>query len=674
MSFLNAVLAFGAAAFVIPLIIHLLFRNRFKVVRWGAMFLLTDAVVAKRRRFQLTDILLLIVRCAIPVLLAICLARPVLTNFDALPGDAPQTFILVVDDSRSMMATEPNDVVRLEKAKQQLFTLLQQQSRRDEVILVPASNAEEIASKMGIQEAVTKISSMTAQSGPVSVGRMVRAGVDNAREASHPHRHVVVVSDFQSNIVDDAAIESVDACAAAVRTQPLPPAFSFISVARQTDRLQNVSVDSVRVDAPAVVSGRATPFDAKIRNASDQPVRNVRVVWSIDDEPAKTDSIDLQPRSSAIARTRLRLDRTGSHRVSLTVEHDDSLRADNRRTLRVNVLDQVNVLLINGDPSKDPLKGETDYLAIALSPFSFNPGDRPDPIRTDTISSTQFANQVRSGRGELSGMHVVILANVQQIDTKIRSHLAAFVLGGGALVVFDGDRLDPETYNRDWGAALPSDEEGPMRLPATMGGIRGGTNDRSDGSFRIGKLNPGYSPWNNIAGDKQTSLRRIDIRTYRELQPRGDRPDAKVQTLLRLAGGEPLVVSGSYGNGRVIQFAIPSDPDWTTFPLRPVFVPMMHQMVMDLAGNGYGPGGDVSEVPASESELRDVTTPRLQSLADSLGAGVFTDVKSFQTAEQTRRFGREIWRPLLAAVLAALVIEVILQQRRSAVKTPAVAT
>ena len=40
MTFLNGLLAFGAAAFTIPLLIHLLHRNRVVTVDWGAMHLL----------------------------------------------------------------------------------------------------------------------------------------------------------------------------------------------------------------------------------------------------------------------------------------------------------------------------------------------------------------------------------------------------------------------------------------------------------------------------------------------------------------------------------------------------------------------------------------------------------------------------------------------------------
>ncbi|MEI8064530.1 MAG: BatA domain-containing protein, partial [Verrucomicrobiota bacterium] len=84
MSFLNLILLGGAAAASIPLIIHLLHKSRFKVVNWAAMHLLDPRHRTQKRRIQIEHWLLLLVRCLIPVVLALLMARPVLTGLQAL--------------------------------------------------------------------------------------------------------------------------------------------------------------------------------------------------------------------------------------------------------------------------------------------------------------------------------------------------------------------------------------------------------------------------------------------------------------------------------------------------------------------------------------------------------------------------------------------------------------
>ena len=57
MNFLNLGLALGAAAFLIPLLIHIFNRSRFRVVQWGAMHLLESVLRVSRKQVQLEQII-----------------------------------------------------------------------------------------------------------------------------------------------------------------------------------------------------------------------------------------------------------------------------------------------------------------------------------------------------------------------------------------------------------------------------------------------------------------------------------------------------------------------------------------------------------------------------------------------------------------------------------------
>ena len=102
MSFLNGILAFGALAFLVPLAIHIFNRSRFRTVEWGAMHLLESVIRVNHRRFRIEQLILLLIRCAIPILLAFALARPVLTRARTMDSNAPVSIIVIVDNSYSM--------------------------------------------------------------------------------------------------------------------------------------------------------------------------------------------------------------------------------------------------------------------------------------------------------------------------------------------------------------------------------------------------------------------------------------------------------------------------------------------------------------------------------------------------------------------------------------------
>ena len=73
MNFLNGALALGVLTALVPLVIHLFNRSRFKVIKWGLPF--TESVLRKnRKQIQLEQWIILIIRCLIPAILA--LTRP----------------------------------------------------------------------------------------------------------------------------------------------------------------------------------------------------------------------------------------------------------------------------------------------------------------------------------------------------------------------------------------------------------------------------------------------------------------------------------------------------------------------------------------------------------------------------------------------------------------------
>jgi hypothetical protein len=59
-------------------------------------------------------------------------------------------------------------------------------------------------------------------------------------------------------------------------------------------------------------------------------------------------------------------DTAGSHVVEVTADAD-ALKADNSFLASIPVRDKLPVLLVNGEPNSEPLKGETDFAEIALS-------------------------------------------------------------------------------------------------------------------------------------------------------------------------------------------------------------------------------------------------------------------------------------------------------------------
>src|SRR5258708_24327590 len=100
----------GLLAVLLPILIHLLNKRKFRVVDWAAMEFLLDADKKNRRRIRLENLILLLLRCLAVLLIGLLLARPFIpTSLTAGILNATQyERIIGLDDSLSMQARAGN--------------------------------------------------------------------------------------------------------------------------------------------------------------------------------------------------------------------------------------------------------------------------------------------------------------------------------------------------------------------------------------------------------------------------------------------------------------------------------------------------------------------------------------------------------------------------------------
>lgn len=88
----------GLLAAAIPIIIHLLSRQRKRPIEWAAMRFLLEAFRKQRKRLQLEQLVLLTIRCLILMLLGAALAQPILKATGVLGAGGDRVVFLVIDD------------------------------------------------------------------------------------------------------------------------------------------------------------------------------------------------------------------------------------------------------------------------------------------------------------------------------------------------------------------------------------------------------------------------------------------------------------------------------------------------------------------------------------------------------------------------------------------------
>ncbi len=292
MSFLNLALLGGAAAFLVPLVIHLLNRSRHQSIDWGAMHLLEAAMQVNSKRFQWESVLLLMLRCLIPILFAIGLARPVLTNLRSANAQGEASVLVVVDNSLSMLVKDKQqpEQNRFDRAVNEARKILGSQTRADLSVMSSGGGAprnEIDGSTFDAGLALRSIAKIQAGAGPSDPVATIEAAVAQLSKMSHPNKQLVVASDFQASQWGSLSITQKERVKELLQSASQPVQLTLLPVgaASAADSIENLSVElsaeSSKEQLEPTFAGEPVLIEASVRNWGSKPVSNITVSFLV---------------------------------------------------------------------------------------------------------------------------------------------------------------------------------------------------------------------------------------------------------------------------------------------------------------------------------------------------------------------------------------------------------
>ena len=590
MSFLNQPLIWGAAAFAVPLILHILNRSRFRRVEWGAMHLLESVIQVNHKRFQIEQLLLLLVRCAIPALLAFCLARPVLTGSESLAGDSPSSIVVLLDTSYSMDAAKKGDVPRFEKAVAATQAIVESASRGSEIAVIQTGGGPSPLFDQPVfdsQAVSRRVRTLSGGHGASDMTTALQIGLQTVSQMSHAHRELIVISDFQNSDWSSAA-ELGKFAQQQTDNMPVPPVLTFLPFGESLT--ENISIESLEFSSRPIGAGQQLAVRANVKNYGVEPA-SLKVALHIDGQESDVVQLDLAAQSTSQTFFPCEFETAGSHVIEVKTDASDVLPTDDTFAASVTIWNEIEVLLVDGEPSSQPLKSETDFLAVALTPFSLGRLTLSDLVSTKTITPEKL------NAASMETARVIVLANVSRLQEKQVDALQQFVHAGGAVLIFSGSTIDTQWYNTHLADSSLVDSKNTNGksngksdsnthasaagiLPARFGRLQGLSDQTEQAAARIAVEHfdhPSLQFFNDASnGDLSTA----EIQNWLLLEPIAD---GQSQVVARLDNGDPLLVQRPYGDGMIMQSATACDADWSNLPMQPVFVPLMQQLVTTLA-------------------------------------------------------------------------------------------
>lgn len=612
------------AAAAVPIIIHLINLTRFRKVDWAAMEFLLRAYQKTRRKMQVESLIMLLLRIAAVILIAMALfpmgcervsdwaGDELGLSSGGLNTDAPLHLVLVLDNSASM-SYETENQSAFDRAKQYALTVVDSlEPNRDRVTIIRVSDlyvppglggtvlTEEEAAKSR-RRRVQQLSSMNLEGARREISATQVAAVDTNilaafREAARVAEStpegdavgMVVVSDFYRSgwgeVRKDGSANDDFANAALAINERLKKAgtrMMFYDAGHYWP--QNVAITDVRVGERIIGAGMEANIYVDLAyytSSSREERKSVRLKYRVDGGTEKPFSapIELAPgdRKQNITLTlspaelALKDDevKTGASRnIEIFTEQADGLKMDNARNLVIHVVPNIPILVVNGSPHPEPDKDETFYLETALGISSSRIEGEDSGGETVRITP----NRVITMRGEqlaavdsFLDYRLVVLANVRDLPDNVVNKLTEFVEAGFGLMIFDGDQVDFQKYN----SLLY--KEGKGILPAKLGRAAGSEDPIAEhfGLAPVDRDHPVMRLFTDTPENVSIITDPRSVRNWRTLTlPEGAEVDPlrPVSTLINInapGGAQPMIVERPYGRGKVVYIGTTAGEKW----------------------------------------------------------------------------------------------------------------
>jgi hypothetical protein len=531
MSFIAPLVFLGLAALAIPVLLHLIQREKKQILHFPSLMFVRQIPYKSVQRRRIHNWLLLMVRLAALALIVFAFARPFLAReTNIVAGTGAREVVVLLDNSYSITYAD-----RWERARQAAYDAINNIGAGDRGSIVLFSSGAEILIRNTAGTDRDALTAAVASSRPTALATRyapaLKVAASLLAESPLPRREVILISDFQRG--GWRGEEGARLPAGATVTP--------VEIGGPLDT-PNATLTAVSMARSTFSDQERVAVTAALVNRTNRAVTGGQLALEVGGRPVQTLPLDVEANGS----TQVEFQPvTLGQGLRATVRiASDGLAADNAFNFIVTPAAPVNVIVV--DPGG--ANGNALYLARALAI-----GDAP-----------RFETSVRQpdalSDDDLSRAKVVILNDVV-VSTGLGRRLQRFVEAGGGLLVAAGPR-----------GIWPSEAD---ILP---GQIQGNVDRTTGEAARLAVLEFGHPVFEPFRAPRSGNFATARIYSYRTVLPAEG-----TQVLARFDSGAPALVNRAVGEGRVLLLSMTLDPRTSDLPMKAVFLPFIHQMARHLS-------------------------------------------------------------------------------------------
>jgi hypothetical protein len=602
MSFLTPLFLIGLAGLAIPVLIHLIQRERKNVVQFPSLMFLSRIPYQSVQRRRIRHWMLLLMRLGALALIVLAFARPFLRRTEAAAGGAgPREVVILLDRSYSMGYAD-----RWGRALDAARGVVNGLGAADRGSIVFFASGAEVALRSTADKGrmLAVLTAVEPSAEATRYGPALKLAGSLLSESPLSRREAVLVTDFQR-----AGWQGAEGLR-------LPDGATLTPVDLGGGDAINAAVTPVSLERTMFSNQERVSVTAGVLNHGSGRIDALDVSLEIDGRPIQSKQVRVEAHGSASTTFDPVTLASPNTRASVRIGRD-ALERDNLFHFVVSPGRPVRVVLAQRGGSRD----QSLYVSRALGV-----GDAP---RFDVVS-----RDVESmSSDDLQSAAIVILNDVVA-TASAAERLGRFVQRGGGLLVISGQR---GTWPQEQASVLPAIPSEPV--------------DRSRGQpARLVAFEYGHSIFEPFR-----SPRSGDFSTARFYGYRATTAARDGAVLARFDDGAPALVEKRLGDGRVLVWLSSLDLVWNDLAVKPVFLPFVHQMARHLAAyRAPAPWSTVGDVldPAASSTPK---TAMQQAVVSPSGKRMPIDGEGPDVVELAEQGFYEV-RGLAAGAAPALIV------------------
>lgn len=545
MTFLNPFVLFGLAAAAIPILIHLFNVRKLKTIEFSTLTFLKELQKNKMRRIKIRQWLLLALRTLLILLIVLAFSRPALKGSFGSAGTRAKTTVIILFDNTASMILNNERGKFLSQAQTQALNIVSALQENDDLFYLRLSDLPNATIEEPTRD-LKKIESLIRETEITYNNRSIEDGLRLAsrllQQSKNFNKEVYIITDGQATTL---TLNMNDA----KQTERLfEPQVRFFYTQLSQRQTENIAIEKATILPSLFQINKPFLLNVVVKNYGVTESKNHLVSITLGNERLMQKSVSLNGGESATLEFPITPSRTGFNSGFVEME-SDLFESDDRWYFSVNIPSQIRVIVVS------PEEKYSRYIATALN--TANIADASSLLELTTTSPTQLTST------SLANSDVVIFSGIKELSQSQSEILQQYISTGGSLFFFPSSDTNKISYNYLKYLQLTD-----FQISKTST-----TFENVDLQFPI------------FYGMFETPLQKnkITLESPSISASINARSETNLRSIISLSNGKNFLWQKEFGKGKVFGVAVPATTEFSDFPLKGIFVPLLYQSVIYLS-------------------------------------------------------------------------------------------